>query len=53
MRPEIGPSGNKLKVNQCYLLLPLANQLHIPTPVNLLTSTFNTTAHTPMPTSTR
>ena len=36
-------------------ILPLAPpcQLHIPTPVNLLTSTVNTTAHTPMSTGTR
>ncbi|EDR07315.1 uncharacterized protein LACBIDRAFT_328203 [Laccaria bicolor S238N-H82] len=35
------------------LLLLLANQRHKPTPDNLLTSTFHTTAGTPMPTSTR
>ena len=34
-------------------LLLLTNQLHILTPVNLLTSTFNTEAHRPMPTGTR
>ena len=33
---------------QHYLLLLLANQLRIPTPVKPLTSTFNTTEHTPM-----
>ena len=54
MRPEIDHSSNKLKANQHYLLLLLrANQLDIPTPVNLLTSTFNTTAHMPMHVSTR
>ncbi|EDR07181.1 uncharacterized protein LACBIDRAFT_328189 [Laccaria bicolor S238N-H82] len=50
-KPKIDHPSNKLK-GQRYLLLLLLNQLQIPNPVNLLTSTFNTTAHTPMPTST-